>query len=524
MDSSKQDLAVEETVVNYEPGDMPSALFSDQYIDKWMRSAVACGFDTSAISAWKAGRAQDAEALRLAVLRGSAPDFKLLDGLIAYKDDCRDTVAAASILELKRFARYFRSPVASYSAISRYGAGGLAIAAVLDFLRDKDKTRLERNVARVIVYGVARLALQRRLLILLQDEAKSGQRIKQKNLLFIGDGLRSCEVTALAAALGVDVGNPFTSNKEGQCFSFASMALRNGVTPSLRPAGVSIGDWLLQNRGQLAQQFAPLFDKTAFEVQYLGWFDEAHAKELLSASTYLQDGDTAGAAKSVIRIGIDLLMEKLDAATSELTGGPGETVCIEDFNRTSIFQRTGVGCAIHLLIAGAYRPIVDFYWAAGANGSGDSSHLSAAVYRSLLASPAFDHTPLILNVGLGATYVVGNQSVWGKGGYGALTVLDKIGVAFVKTTKVESQFEFGAYVGGFLDALIRTVADSGKQQRYWQMGLTAGWPRVNHLPIGVEFHAAAAMPFELGVGRRYGFAGGASVVVPFTWLFDDKEK
>jgi hypothetical protein len=510
-------------LADYRPGGTLTILFQDDYLKNLVGHAAACGLEAKPLADWTARRAEFVADLRQAILSGGPPDFGPLDGLLSLDPArCTGEEAAAAVRALHRHVRYFRAPLAFHSATERYGAPALAIAGILDFVRDRDEARLDRNMARALVYAVAQLALRQDLLRRLRAESAGGAPVAAGDLLRIGDALTSCEVGLLASALDVKVGSPRRSRDvpAGQCYSVVTQ--KNEPTMTLpQREGRPLAEWLRANYGAVARKLTPLVDKLAATAEQRGYLDEAHVDAISRASAFLADGDLVGARKTVIRVGVDLLVDKLDGITSDLVGG-AEQVCTEEFQTTSIFTRVGAGCTVHLLVLGAYRPIADYYWATGAAAGGDASQLSAAVYRGLLSSPALDHTPLILNLGLGATYVRGKQEIWGRNGYMALTVLDKIGVAFYKRSTPKSQFEVGAYAGGFLDALIRTAAGAGKEQRTWQAGLTAGWPRVRYLPVGFELHAGAAMPFELGARSRYGFAAGASVVVPMSWVLETK--
>ena len=130
-------------------------------------------------------------------------------------------------------------------------------------------------------------------------------------------------------------------------------------------------------------------------------------------------------------------------------------------------------------------------------------------------------TPLILNVGLGGTYITGAAADWGEHGYGALTVLDKFGLAFYKYNGASFRWETGPFVGGFLDALVRTATGDGEDERYWLAGYTFGLTRMWKADFGIELHAGAAMPFSFGDSARYGFAAGGAFVVPFNFVLED---
>jgi hypothetical protein len=278
-----------------------------------------------------------------------------------------------------------------------------------------------------------------------------------------------------------------------------------------------VADWIAASGPKLAALLTPLLEDRAADLRRGGGgrAGEVDPAVLTRCARALAEGDTAAARLVLLRAGSDLLAAHLEAVTAEMVGA-SEVRCREDRRARTIFSGLGAGCAVHALLKGAYRPVAEYYWAGGTDAEG----LATAGYRGLLADEALRYTPIILNVGLGATVVAGRASQWGTGGYAALTVIDKIGVAFYKRLDERNPFEVGAFAGGFLDALVRTAADSGTEHRYWLLGVTAGWPRLGGLDLGLELHAGAAMPFELSSRAAYGFAAGAAMVVPFETVLE----
>jgi hypothetical protein len=122
---------------------------------------------------------------------------------------------------------------------------------------------------------------------------------------------------------------------------------------------------------------------------------------------------------------------------------------------------------------------------------------------------------VILNFGLGMNYFVRPDHAI------ALTVLDKFGLDIIKYSNANYSFECGPFVGGFLDALVRTAASS--QHQYWLAGLTFGFPRAFHTDFGLELHVAAAMPFSTG-GDGVQFVAGFALTVPVSAVFEPTGK
>jgi hypothetical protein len=135
-----------------------------------------------------------------------------------------------------------------------------------------------------------------------------------------------------------------------------------------------------------------------------------------------------------------------------------------------------------------------------------------AVYKNLQSTSVLANSPLLLSVGLGATHVFGPSDYWGDSGFTALTLLDKIGLAFVKYNGTDWRFQTGIFVGGFLDALITVANGSGR--KYWLAGYSLGVPRMFGIDLGLEAHVAATLPFAFNAANQYGVALGGALVVP----------
>jgi hypothetical protein len=238
--------------------------------------------------------------------------------------------------------------------------------------------------------------------------------------------------------------------------------------------------------------------------------------EVSKALIYIADGNDDAARKVALRYGVTLLVEEVDELSTRILGKRA-TDCETAANSTSIFRGIDALCAVHILIQSAYYPIADFLWDTGLSASNISS-VATQAYKSLLQNKALDRTPIILNLGLGANFVVGHSDVWGDNGLLALTVVDKIGVAFYKRSTSRCTFETGPFVGGFLDALVRTATGDGKNHRAWIAGYTVGFPRLAGVNVGVEAHVGAALPFEVST-HEIGFVAGLTLVIPFDTLF-----
>jgi len=493
------------------------ALWDDEKLSAWAAALAQCGQPTAALEAWQKNRAELLVTWRRQVLLGQLVDLKPMDGLLAYEATCGQEAAATQIRELRRFVRYFVAPLKVHQALVRYGAGAMAAASALDHVRTRDVARLERDLRRTFVYSIAALGRQHYIAVKLDLETKGGgvaNRLQAKDVPWLGDALASCEAAWVAALLGVTMppSGRHLPVPDGQCLSMVEGTTRAWEAPPARPQSTPVAEWLRAQAPALQKGLAPLVEGQAADlIRGLGGRPgDVDLAVLGRAIAALGEGDEETARLVLVRAGMDLLAQHLERVTADMVG-TSEARCREDLRARTIFSEIGAGCAVHALLKGAYHPVAEYYWAGGT----DSEGLATAGYRGLLGNEALRYTPIILNVGLGATLITGKEETWGAGGYAALTVIDKIGLAFYKRIDERNTFECGVFAGGFLDALIRTVADSGTEHRYWLLGFTAGWPRLRGLDLGFEIHAGAAMPFELSNKASYGLAAGAALVVPF---------
>ncbi len=220
----------------------------------------------------------------------------------------------------------------------------------------------------------------------------------------------------------------------------------------------------------------------------------------------------AEARRRVMRLGADFLVTQVDLLALQLVGSEAARCQEKSLQLRTIFSRIDAACTAHFLIQGAYHPIADFLSAGGISAPG-AARLADTTYRQLIQSPALATAPVILNVGLGVNWVSPNHP---DSDFLALTVVDKFGVALLKYNGERTSFEVGPFVGGFLDALVRTAA--GVEEKYWLGGLAAGFPRIAGLDLGVEAHAGGAFTFTLDEKPR--LALGLTVIVPFSTVLD----
>jgi hypothetical protein len=488
---------------------------------------TACGQKLDAFTAWQQARGSGyVSQLRRAVLLGERIDLAPLTGLADYR--CApggDTKAAAVVAGLVRQSRYLFAPIQVQQVVARHGPPLLAAATLLDYVRTSDTVRFEANLRQLVVYAASSIAVQARTRLRLAEEAQAPAPgvpapPRLQAVPRLSEAKELCQAQDLLALIAPEQhprpapGTPcfdLVTNQQRTVVAWTLDLPASGPTDELRRLRAAALE--LASR-QLQAVLSPP-GSADFSL------DELNLDDFLRAGRFLVEGKDALARKAAVRTGVDLLVSRVELRATALVGTTAEK-CPTDRVKTSIFTGLGAACAASLLIRHAYYPIADFVFEQGFN-PGTAGEAAPFVYSELLASPALDSTPLILNVGLGATYVVGREEAWGKGGYGSLTLVDKFGLAFYKETLPSRQFEVGIFAGGFLDALVRTVADTGEEQRSWLLGLTAGWPRLGNTDLGVEVHVGAAMPFSFNQTDRIGFAAGLAAVVPFTAVLGDDD-
>lgn len=256
------------------------------------------------------------------------------------------------------------------------------------------------------------------------------------------------------------------------------------------------------------------------EIQGLQAASGINVELLVDATVSGMNGNVTAARRSLLRASSDFLVKQVDDLTVTLVGVTEEG-CKKQQQWSSVFTRQGGACAAQLLIRSAYHPISDYLWETGLSAD-MAPQLAERTYRGLLASPLLETTPLLLNVGLGTNFVFGKRPFdsgnrFGEGGFAALTLLDKFGVAFLRHTSEDWVFETGPFVGGFLDALVRTTAGT-QGEKYWLFGYTVGFSRMFGYGLGLELHVAGATPFTFHSDPR--FTLGAALVVPLNTVFE----
>ncbi|HUI28248.1 MAG TPA: hypothetical protein VL403_19365, partial [Candidatus Kryptonia bacterium] len=87
-------------------------------------------------------------------------------------------------------------------------------------------------------------------------------------------------------------------------------------------------------------------------------------------------------------------------------------------------------------------------------------------YRRVMELDPLSRTPLLLNVGLGATMLVRDSTSF------HFTLLDKIGL--VGRWGARREWEAGAFVGGFLESIVRAATNSSDSRFAVQAALLSG--------------------------------------------------
>jgi hypothetical protein len=511
-------------IVEFDPAAPLHALFtsalptvSGAVTDSDIAGALAeCKQAPEAFQEWQATRsAAFVTTLRDQLLTGSALDLGLVQRLLEYQPCAADTKEA--IRTLKHHLRYFFTPLIVHDAMTRYALPVLSAAALVDYVRTRDETQLEHNLERAFLFGLAQTVVRYDTWQkLTASQQPGGAPVTAASLKTVQGAFSTCELQATAALFGVSL--PVTLVVGASCEHVTGGPTGAIVAVAPNPTGLTRAQWLQANAPAILAAFEPVFTFISAHAKGVPFFEGIDTTTLVSVGQQLGSGDVRAAKLTMIRFGVDLLVDRISEFAQRIVG-EGGMGCVDSANTTSIFFKTGATCAAYLLIQSAYRPIADYYWQYGISAD-DAPKIAKSVYRAMLASPYLDHTPLILNVGLGGTYIFGRKADWGDNGLAAVTVVDKIGLAFYKASYPKWQFETGIFAGGFLDALVRTVVRDGKEQRNWLLGYTVGWPRIGGLSLGVELHVAAAMPFQFS-DRRPGFASGLALVLPYSIIFDN---
>jgi hypothetical protein len=451
---------------------------------------------------WKPARDAFFQQARDAFFNGRAIDWSLLDQLPRYADCGKDAHA------LVRFARSFAAPLRASEVLSRLAVPALAAAALIDYVRSADEDQLARRTGAILTYAVAGIGAARLnhgayVADKLTTEVDAHQQVTAiKGYVSTGQALQSCEVAMVLRALKIELpGARPAAKPAAKCFTLVT--------------GTQVAPASLGPDAAVAARRAVVEGAARSSVT-----DDLPIDTILRALDQLIGGNRRSASRALLRIGIDFVASRVEQLALRMIGGD-PAVCQTALEDRWLWQKLGAGCVAHVLISVAYKSVADYFWSEGPNHAG-AAEVGRDVYRKLLDSPAIGALPLILNVGLGGTYIYNGGSFWGDHGYGAATVLDKIGLAIYRRVTQRTRFEVGPFAGGFLDAVVRTAANDGVNERYWLLGVTAGWPRLGGLDLGVELHAAAAMPFRFGDTSHYGLAVGAAVVVPFHFILEDK--
>lgn len=474
---------------------------------RWSALRAACPDVDHAFGAWQAARAAGFfDGARDALAAGRGIDLSALDALA----EARCT-GDPSQRQLPRFVAQLAVPLRLHNRLVEDGVAILAAAALIDYLHFQDEARLDRDVRALLGLALERVALPAQIEALRRAASGLPDAIARLET--------SCEVLDLRHLLAMRGGDVAAAS----CTSLTGAA---GTTVAVAgAAGKAIPEVIEARGADLAQLFARMADAVvalraatragpggaaggapggAAEIAHSG----VALRELVKLVGYVAADDRRAARQVALRYGIALLVDEVDHLSEHMLATRAVD-CEARARSTSIFSGIDAACAAHILIQSAYYPIADVLWDSGLSAANVSS-AATQTYQSLLQNKALDRTPIILDVGLGVNH-------FGNGG-NALTVVDKFGLAFYKRSTERWTFETGPFVGGFLDALVRTAASTGTDQRRWIAGYAIGAPRVAGVDVGVELHAGAAIPFEIKADD-IGFVVGATLVVPFSTLF-----
>ncbi len=147
-------------------------------------------------------------------------------------------------------------------------------------------------------------------------------------------------------------------------------------------------------------------------------------------------------------------------------------------------------CAARVLVDALYTPTVE-YLAEPDPQRRQAFDWPAVVGHAIQRADPLSRSPLLFDVGLGFTLSMNRH---GDEQRGHLTVMEKFGI--VKRWGDRNAWQAGVFAGGFLDPVVRRIAGDKVDPR-WLAGLTFGrrqWSR--DFPLGLEAHAALAIPFQ----------------------------
>lgn len=249
-------------------------------------------------------------------------------------------------------------------------------------------------------------------------------------------------------------------------------------------------------KGQYVLASTKQIDLTAAAQLVLRSWGQASSDPLAEALLLLARGDVEGAGARVLSQAGTRLFAAVRDQLERDKANLGEHVIVID-----------------AVIQAAFEPLTEIF--AGGDRQVILTNLANQALTHALEDQALNRTPLLVRVGLGATWT----RFEGAGNKVSLTVLDQFGLA-LKGGGVHELY-VGLFAGGFIDALIRTQTD-GSARNFWVTGATAGVTRFSEtLPLGLELHAGGALPFtDLAHGPRSWMAG-LSLLVPIDLVLDD---
>ena len=182
-------------------------------------------------------------------------------------------------------------------------------------------------------------------------------------------------------------------------------------------------------------------------------------------------------------------------------------------------QAITLTCGVRVLAESLVESIVPYTYLDNSD-SITQKRLAQNVLLNLEKIDPLHYTPILFNVGLGYSYLR-----CGDNGSQHLTLLDKIGLAYRFGGR--NQWEAGAFVGGFLDAIIRETSNKSREtsntssKNYWLAGGTFGIRQISvNYPIGFEAHSGFAFPFDLGaVSKQSAWLIGGTLILPLEFIF-----
>jgi hypothetical protein len=266
----------------------------------------------------------------------------------------------------------------------------------------------------------------------------------------------------------------------------------------------------------------PGLDSARLRISKTAAIDLVHESASLLAHASMGSSDAQAVAASELLEALAGQLEDTEAIDPAVVYTTATTVLAKPIKSfiEAIFDRTGCDqrrkgqskrCLVGTLAVGLYEPLLRY-----SAGEMDGATLLHEATRTVDQLDPLGRSPLFLSFGLAYSGAVPTLRTNEPLSH-HLTVIDKWGL--VHRFGKHKEWLVGGFVGGFIDALVRTALD-GSQHSYWLApGLVFGARRLWKAPFGLEAHFAGAPRSDF---RDFGLAFGATLTVPFELLLRER--